>query len=206
MISINLIPDTVRLAQARRRRLIGWSVSVAAAGALLAVAFGYDALERAKAARLHTENDQLQAELESMRAGLRDVIVQVEQGRIRLDRADALRSKRAWSAMFATIGRCMPVGCWLTSIATDPPKPSQGSTRAGRTRAGHTPQDGKVNVVIDAPRMLRILGYAAGAAEPHAFVAGLKQTEVFADVFLVHSRSEPVLDGTYFQFEIVCEW
>ena len=61
-------------------------------------------------------------------------------------------------------------------------------------------------VTIEAPRKLRIAGYAPVAAHPYDIVSSLKETDVFASVALERSEREPVLDGSYFRFELVCEW
>jgi hypothetical protein len=61
-------------------------------------------------------------------------------------------------------------------------------------------------VTIDAPRKMRLAGYATDAAEPHRFVANLKDTAIFSHIALERSQREPKLDGYYFFFELVCEW
>lgn len=205
MVGVNLIPKAVQLAQARRRHMNRWGVSILAAAALLAVPSTIDWLQRAEATELRTRNANLQIELAAAGTRLRAQTAQANETLLQLERARALRSKRAWSAMFAMIGRCMPAGCWLTSVATDPATPPAASRGATASRKG-ADEGNPQTIVIEAPRKLRVAGYATDVAEPHGFVANLKDTGVFTDVVLEHSRREPALDGYYFRFELVCEW
>lgn len=206
MVSVNLIPEAVRLAQARRHRLTRWGISIVVAVVVLAAPLCIDWFRRAQAVALRTQHDQLQIQLATIRTELRALTTQANQASVQLERADALRSKRAWSAMFAMIGRCMPAGCWLTSIATDPATPARGGDRHVALRRRDSTQDEPSTVVIEAPRALRIAGYATNVAEPHEFVTNLKEAGVFTGVVLEHSRREPALDGSYFRFELACEW
>lgn len=206
MISVNLIPDTIQAAQKQRRHLRWWGMLILAASVVLVVPLGIDWYQSARAAELHAQDEQLQSVLATTRAELRAQMAQANTTLLHLERAKALRSKRAWSAMFALISRCMPAGCWLTSFATDPPGPSLGAvgtiTMAGRETDG----EARTTVTIEAPRKLRLSGYATDAAEPHEFVANLKSTGAFSHVLLEGSRREPELDGYYSRFELVCEW
>ena len=67
-------------------------------------------------------------------------------------------------------------------------------------------QDSKRAITIDAPRRLKIAGYAPDSARPYLFVENLKRTDAFEAVRLDSSQREPVLDGSYYHFELVCEW
>jgi Tfp pilus assembly protein PilN len=205
MVGVNLIPVSVRLSQVRRRHVRRWAVSVAVGVALVGVSLGMDWLRRAEAAGLCADNERLQSELEAIRADLKSVSAQAAETLLRIERAKALRSKRAWSGMIAMIASCMPPQSWLTSIATDPATPPAGTGRSqdrGKTEA----EKGQQAVTIDAPRRLRISGYAPDAADPHEFVTKLKATELFTVVALEQSQREPVSDGWYIRFELVCEW
>ena len=230
MVSINLIPETVQRARALRSRINRWAVSVLAAGAVMAIPLCLEWYRRAEADELRMRSEQLQTQLASVRADLQTLNAQANQALVRLERAKALRSKRAWSAMFAMIGRAMPSGCWLTSVATDPATPKQGvvhrsSAPRARATGGHpalalgarisgavstrSPADGSAPsapLVIDAPRELKIAGYATDAAEPHQFITNLKAAGVFSRVALERTHREPALGGSYFRFELVCEW
>lgn len=122
----NLIPMPLRIARGRRRRLKAWGLAVMAALLLLSTPIVFDQYLRVEASRLGTQNEKLAGVLTGLRQQLATLTVEADRSLLQLERAKALRSKRAWSAMFATIARSMPEGCWLTSIATDPSSPSGG--------------------------------------------------------------------------------
>jgi Tfp pilus assembly protein PilN len=208
MVGVNLIPEPIQFAQARRRHVWRWGAAVAAAAVALAVPLGMDWYQRARADDLRAEHVELEGQLATIRAELRTLTTQFQQASIQLERANALRAKRAWSEMLAMIGRCMPAGCWLTSIATDPAIPAKTGDGPPRQtpRKADSAAPQSPTVVIEAPRMLRLAGYAADAAEPYEFVARLKETGVFSNVVAGQSRSEPALNGTYFRFDLTCEW
>jgi Tfp pilus assembly protein PilN len=206
MVSVNLIPSNVRLAQACRYRVKRWGVSIVAGLAVLAVPASIDWLQHARAAELHQERDRLNLEVAAVKTELRTLTAQVQEASVQLERANALRSKRAWSAMLATIEHCMPRGCWVTSIATDPAVPGPAASSAPPARRADSTSERSQPVVIDAPRRLKITGYAADIAEPQEFIASLKDTGAFSRVLLGRTDREPVLDGTYFRFELSCEW
>ena len=207
MVGVNLIPENVRLAQERRRRLKGWGIAILLAVAILALPLTVDWVQRVQAAELRTQHDQLQNELQTVRTELRALTSQANQALMQLERAHALRSKRAWSAMFALIEKGMPEGAWLVSMATDPATPPSGDGHKTEIRDRDTGTDEQpAIVVIEAPRRLRMAGFAVDAAQPHEFVSSLKESKVFTNVSLEHLRRERVLDGSYFRFELICEW
>lgn len=216
----NLIPMPLRIARGRRRRLKAWGLAVMAALLLLSTPIVFDQYLRVEASRLGTQNEKLAGVLTGLRQQLATLTVEADRSLLQLERAKALRSKRAWSAMFATIARSMPEGCWLTSIATDPSSPSGGArprprgTATGMTnrQAGFTSSDESVTK-IEAPQRLKIVGYASDASEPYQFVTSLKKTNVFRDVVLETSRRERVQNrqagsasAWYFRFDLACEW
>jgi Tfp pilus assembly protein PilN len=159
-----------------------------------------------------------------LRASLRQLTSEVQDASLHLERARALRSKRAWSSLLATIGGALPERCWLTSMATDPASPAPGmrtidaKARGGQpgTTSASANAEQKV-VLIDGPRALRISGYASDASDPLAFVTHLKETGLFRTVHLESFRSEPTpgvlaTRGTargvdaIFRFDVLCEW
>ena len=207
MVSVNLIPKGVQLAQTRRRHLSRWTIAVAVAGVVLTVPLTLGWVRRAEAAHLRAQADQHQARLAQSRNDLETVTTELDRVLSQLERALALRSKRPWSPLLALIGGRMPKGCWLTSIGTDPATPSAGARRSGRPDSKRAkPATPTSTLIIEAPRKLRIAGYATDAAEPHEFVIGLKDTGIFSNVVLENLRREPALDGFYFRFELLCEW
>ncbi len=206
MISVNLIPWSLRVAQRRRLHIQRWAAAALIAGAMLCVPAMFDRVRQAEASELGLSNQRLQAQLVGLRRDVRSISAKAEQIQLQIERAETLRSKRSWSALISLIGQCMPDGSWSTSIATDPPTAPQGKSRSS-SRPGHKGDSGaSTTVVIEAPRRLRISGYASDAAEPLAFVTNLKSAGVFRDVSLESSRRGPVLDGSYFRFSVVCDW
>ncbi len=207
MVGINLIPEPVQLAQLRRWRLKWWATAILVSLMVLALPLGLDWLKQAEAARLHLEDEHLRVQLAGIRSQLRSVSAGADEAFLQLERADALRSKRCWSGMLAMIGRRMPSGCWLTSITTDPATPQGAAPPQRRAKSRpSTPEEPPAVVVIDAPRKLNISGYATTAGEPHTFVTRLKDMGIFTNVELQRVAREPVLDDSYFRFELYCEW
>jgi len=173
---------------------------------LLAVPMAMDWYQSVHAAELSLDHERLQQRLTATRLGLRAQTTSANRLLQQLNRAKALRAKRAWSGMISLVGTCMPQGCWLTSIATDPGAPTGAASKSRRSNDGDKEQDGGTTVTIEAPRKMRLAGYATDAAEPHRFVANLKDTEIFSRIALERSQREAKLDGYYFLFELVCEW
>ena len=206
MTDINLIPMPLRITRGRRRRLKAWGLSVMAALLLLFLPVVFDQYLRVEASRLAAQNNELEGTLTGLRQQLATLTTEADRSLIQLQRAQALRSKRAWSAMFTIIGENMPEGCWLISIATDPSSPSGGVGQRSRSTArGKTQSDGPVTK-IEAPQRLKIVGYASNASEPHQFVTRLKTAGIFRNVSLEASRRERVQDAWVFRFDLVCEW
>ena len=219
----NLIPERVQLAQAQRRHLKRWSVALVGCAALIAVPLGMEWVGRSRLAELRVRNAQRQADLVSARTELRSVTTAADEAFLHLQRAKALRSKRAWSGMLTLMANCLPTECWLVSLATDPEVPPtaeamghpvQKTPTAPRrgTPGQETEKERDKVVTIEAPRKLRITGFAPDAAQPLAFVTRLKETQAFRQVTLERSLREPGQavaprsGESYFRFELVCEW
>ena len=207
MVVINLIPLAVQLAQKRRGRLRSWAAAMLLSVAALAVAGGLEAYRHLHAGELRTQSEQLSGQLEAARGELRALTLEVEQASCHLERAAALRSKRAWSGLLALIGSCIPDPCWLESIGTDPATPAAGKAPQARVRRpGISPRTEASALRVDAPRRLRLVGYAPDAADPYVFVTNLKQAGVFADVRLGRSERQEIPEGSFFRFQLICEW
>jgi Tfp pilus assembly protein PilN len=207
MISVNLIPQEQQLRQARRGRIKFWMMVVTVAVALTVVPVIMDELKKDEMDRFQKRYDTVLTQWNDRRTELGSIAEQVEEARVRYERSSLLQSKRNWSGLIALTAKCLPDGCWLTSLTTDPAVPGPPPPPVSRP----VPVDGKkpeppAPLVIDAPRKLRMTGYASAAAEPHAFVAQLKATSVFSRVVLENSVSESVLNGSYFRFDLLCEW
>ena len=206
MIGVNLIPWSVQVAQRRRLHIQRWAAAALIAGALLCVPAMFDRVRQAEASELGLHNQRLQVQLADLRRDVRSISARAEQAQLQIKRAEALRSKRSWSALIALIGQCTSDGSWLTSIATDPPTAPHGGSRTSARPGSNEKSGGSTSIVIEAPRRLRISGYATDAVEPLTFVTNLKSAGVFRDVILESTRREPVLDGSYFRFSVVCDW
>lgn len=206
MISINLIPRDVRQRQAQRRRLGRWA-SVAIVGLLLlGVSAGFGFSRRGTADELRAIDADLQVKVTRARTNLQTITAELMSAQNNLEHATALRTKRAWSGMIALIARSMPEDCWLTSIATDPERPPAGKRKTKKTASKKSIGKKPEVVVIDAPRRLKIIGYAQEASQPNEFVDRLNHSGVFRLVELGQSQREPVLDGSYYRFQLYCEW
>ena len=204
---VNLIPRRVQFAQLRRTRLRRWGIAVGVSAAAVLVASGIDGLQRAKAAQLQQRQAQLGHQLSAVRDSLRSLVGETQELTHRLERANALRDKRSWSALFELLGACLPADCWLSAVSTDPANPAD---RGSATPAGAVPPNPVAPtsgvLTLDAPRRLRVVAYSPDAAQPHAFVSALKDSGVFANVQLERTQREALFDGFYFRFELLCEW
>ena len=206
MITVNLIPKRVQDAQVRRRHIKGWTLINLVAGVSLAVPVCIDRVQQAKAQELQSQRTLQTRELTSMRQQLVVVERQAEYASLQLQRSDALRSKRAWSGMLALIGSAMPPQCWLTRMATDPDTPRRGPSRPAPALKHATVGKASPQVMVEAPRKLKLIGRATDASDPLAFVTNLKETGVFHRVSLEGASREHGGRESHFRFEIVCEW
>jgi Tfp pilus assembly protein PilN len=213
MITINLIPKSIQIAQAYRRRAKQWVVAIAVAVVIAAVPAVAHWRQHGDIDELRLSSDRLQTEVAAARAELKAVSSQANELVLRSERANALRGKRSWSSMLALIANCLPKECWLTSLATDPAVPSAApparkappAAPAVAPRAAAQPEQPAV-VTIDAPRKLRIHGHSGDATQPLAFVARLKESHVFRDVSLERTHRAGEDPAAPFKFEVLCEW
>ncbi len=206
MVILNLIPADVQIAMAKRRHLRWWAVSCSVAASLVLGALAVDWARQATMNDLNAQSLRLQSQLADVRTELEAVTADSNQVMLRVERANALRAKRAWSGLVALIGSCMPQGCWLSLLSTDPERPA-GEAHRNVSNRGHTgKQEAQTAITIDSPRKFKIAGYAPQAAQPIVFVTNLKRAGVFSAVSLASSQTEPVLDGSYYRFELLCEW
>jgi hypothetical protein len=75
-----------------------------ASASLLAVPLAMDWYEGVRAAELAVENERLQQRLTATRLELREQTTNANKLLQRLNRAKALRAKRAWSGMIGVVG------------------------------------------------------------------------------------------------------
>ncbi len=208
---VNLIPVPLQIERSRKRRMRQWSivVGIALVGAAVPVTLQWLRLRRVE--ELRATHNKIQSDLAASRTELKSLSTEANELFLRLERAKALRSKRNWSGMFALLGKALPEGCWLSSLATDPdnPPPQQAVAKVLPPNAAvpATPTTGKPTpVFIEAPRRLRIVGQSMEASGPLAFVLQLKDAGVFRDVVLERSQREISDAQTTFRFEVVCTW
>lgn len=202
---MNLIPDSVRQTRTSRRHLKRWGVACLAALVVVAFPLGVDWYRNARAAELGAQARQLAGQLSAARKEVEEATTAAREVFLQLERANALRAKRSWSGMLAMLGACMPTECWISSFATDPATPSVGehSSPTGKPKNGDEPEE---VVTIEAPRKLKLVGYALDATQPLMFVRRLKSTGVFDRVTLERSLRETGEGGARFRFELTCEW
>jgi len=205
MVTVNLIPEGVQLAQTRRRHVARWLAAGIVSLSLVGLAFAMEWLNRAEARDLRAQHTQLQVEAKQADAKLQTLSTQVNDVQLRVERARALRGKRAWSGVVALIAQALPESCWLTSVATNPVQPRGAQSPGSSGKRKLAKSEGQA-VAMDVPRKLEIVGYAPEASLPYEFVSALKSAEAFSRVTLVRSQVEAVLDGFHYRFELVCEW
>lgn len=221
-IGINLVPSSVQIVHQRNRWIRFWCVAACLAFIVLGGALGYDWLETRRMSEMAVRLSQAQQEVEKLRGEVRTLAATAGQLQQRLERADALRAKRAWSGLLALIAEKLPPDCRLQSIATDPAKPpvdsiviapamqpapggqSLSGVATATTPAAQPPP--ARTVLLDAPRKLRLVGFAGDPARPVAFVSSLKESGAFTHVNLERAQWEPARKDAHFRFELVCEW
>jgi Tfp pilus assembly protein PilN len=213
-VGINLIPAPLRLHEARRRRTTRWGLTVLIAATLSALAIGATLNRQATAAELRAQQRALEANLHATRTRLSEATETCHRLNAEMQRADALRSKRCWSGLMGLFARCLPGEIWLTSLATEPPLPVQGSgfrvqgSPASPLVGGALPGGQAAEpVTLSAPTSLNLRGYALDHDALYAFISALKQSGAFSRVELLgKAGAEPIMRGTAVRFELTCGW
>lgn len=208
MIGINLIPRNQTIARMKQRRIRRWSIACAAALFVVAMPVGLEWYRKVRANELEARFGELHGERETLRAELAEIGAASREIYLQIERAKALRSKRSWSGMLQLLEMTMPEGCWLIDLATDPASPSGQPSRRSNpvVSAGAIAEKDNATIVIEAPRAVRLAGFATEVTDPLAFVSNLKDTGVFVHVDLERLVRELVGKRYYFRFEIVCTW
>lgn len=207
MTTINLIPDALVRTVDRRRRTRQWTTLVAVAVGLLMIPVTAESWRQAQAAELRGENRKLAAQVMALREEVQSLSLESEDVFLQTERANALRAKRAWSAMLNLLAQALPPRSWLTTVETDPPVPPPTAPPiVDRAPKDATTPTGPQTITIEAPRRLRITGYAIDASDPLLFVTALNRTGVFQRVSLEKSQRERVEQDSFFRFELACEW
>jgi hypothetical protein len=207
---INLIPAEVHRAAVRRSRLLCWAAIVALSGVLAAIPYSLSIVRENRFSKLREEVDSIDVQATNARNQLRLATGLAQQLYTDLERSRALRSKRAWSGMFALIASCLPPDCWLHSVATDPESPGASAGRPTVVLASSGPRAAAEPVIIEAPRKLLLVGYSTSDSQPLVFVSNLRESNVFTQVALQKAMRAPfekdASEAILHQFEIVCEW
>ena len=209
---INFIPARIQFAQARKEHLRAWAIGIAVVLLLDAVPVVMHWSAHHEAATRREQAAKLEDQLQDLRKDVQTTTTAAHEASLQLERANALRAKRSWSAMLGLVARSMPASCWLNTLATDPDAPSASASaqpsspapNAGPNAIAVKPLARKV-VAVEAPRKLRLIGYAINATDPLTFVTRLREQKAFDRIALERTMRGPGPDDP-FQFEIVCEW
>lgn len=204
---LNMIPKAILDRYARRRRLGTWGAALALSLSVLAIPVTLNWTRQVQARHLRREQAELSEARSHVLAEWATMRGEVTETEAQVMRAEALRSKRAWSSLLGLVADSVPERAWLTAVATNPAQPVSAATkRTPRPRASGEPDEATQSITVQAPRALELQGFAPTATDPIQFVQSLKQRGVFQDVRLTRS-SLTELDGkAYFRFDIVCEW
>ncbi len=207
----NLIPLPVQRAQARRRALRRWSAGLCLCAVAVGMALGVGHRQQGRIGALSKRLEQLRANVTHVRAELQQTTAEVVEIKSRLDRARAIRRKRAWTGLLETVASVLPATCWLSSFATVPERPNARAVRVEPRRpavgaaAPEKVQQAKT-VTLDAPRELKLSGFALDAAEPQRIVARLKKTGLFRQVTLEDVERGRGRMEDVFRFSVRCTW
>ena len=208
MIAVNLIPETVAHARRRRRRCRAWSLALLLAAGVCAVPVSVELSRHRRVQSLRDERQRVQADMEKTRDDLNRIGLEIQSLQAQKARADALRTKRPWTALFALLSRSLPDEMWLMSAATDPAAPPRGHhDRTAQTdQPEHGDHDEPEVVILEAPRRLVLDGYAIDYLSLLRFMSDLNRAEVFQTVSLTRAVDEPAFNATAVRFKIFCEW
>jgi len=210
VIAVNLIPTAELVAWSRRRHLYRWAVALVVAVASGILPFVMGMTRSARISHARGQSVSLNMNLAEKRKQIARVSADIYKVQQEIDSADALRSKRCWSQLIAIISRSMPEDVWLTSLATNPTKPTE-SRRHIRTVMQSLPS-ANANVkqqdktTIDSPTALVLKGYSLSYESVQTYVGRLKATGVFDDVLLQGLEKDRPLGEDAFRFELVCDW
>jgi Tfp pilus assembly protein PilN len=205
MIGVNLIPSSVLTARQRSRRIRRWAAVILVIAIASATPVLYQVRQHVRIASMQEGKQQQEARLASTRAELVNVNRSLAELNRRIERTNALRTKRSWTGLLALIVECMPQEIWLTSLSTDAPT----AGRKARSRPQEAPEsetDETKVVVMAGARRLDLDGYATELEHLYDFITRLKASGVFAKVELVKADAEPTFRTKAVHFELTCGW
>jgi len=194
------MPAAVLRRRVLERRVRVWGVVCGLAAAAGVVPVGLDVRQQSVVRGEERKEAGLADEVVGARERLSAVVQRTEALRQQLARADALRAKNPWASLLTTVGRALPEEVWLSALATSPAAP----TGDGVVNIGPAP--GQQTVVIDAPKRLRLDGYALDHSHLYQMMSALNNLKVFGRVELAQADTEPMLRGQAVRFELECEW
>lgn len=199
---VNLLPQSYRKAQARRRRIrIGATLAAVVLGAELIVgmvlytrgARTREFLNAAAAARTSTE-----AVTEKIKGPTAEAALLNQQLRL----ARKLRTTHRWSRLLTVFGQAASTRVVLTAISTDPPRWSpnlSADEMAVTTVKAKQPSQGPL-------AGLSVHGRAADYEDLTDFISNLQAMEAFASLNLKQARRDKYLDRDVISFELQCRW
>ena len=202
MIGVNLIPLATREAHQRARRIRRWIVVGAVVAALAALPVLWQVRQHARVAELIQLKQARAAQVAAVRAELDQANQSLAELNERIERANALRTKRSWAGLLALTVGCMPDEVWLTSVATE------AATAAARQRRPAATGDkaDPVVVVLNGARRVSLAGFALDHTHLYEFMARLNASAAFDRVQLLKAGKEPVLWSQAVRFELICTW
>lgn len=206
-ISVNLLPQSVRLSQHRRRLLVRWAAVWSLALCALIVPYSLDQNEQTRTDRVRGQQEQLRREIADLKHEVQAAASQADRVLRQLRRAKAMLAKRRWTGVFSLIAGAMPDQCWLEAVSTDPvtPPPTASATRIAQLVNSADAVEKDVTL-IDSPRRIRISGFSIDASRPHQMVSRLKQSGSFDHCALEGVEREAVGGEEFFRFDLTCEW
>lgn len=205
MTGVNLIPCDILAAHLRRRRIRLWIGVGAAVAAVASMPAIWQISRRARQAELSDRKAALTTEVAGLRADVTRVNQALADLNERIERADALRSKRPWAGLLALTAECMPQEVWLTGLTTD--SASGRSTKKRRTTDKAKSEKGEPEIVVlEGASRLTIDGFALEHQHVYDFMARLKGSNAFSSVQMVKGDKEPVLWSEAVRFRLICSW
>jgi Tfp pilus assembly protein PilN len=204
----NFIPSDVLASRRLQSHLRRWLTIVAVSTGVAAIPFVLNELSRVESEELRDRERQLASQVAQTQKELTAAQAEAVLLAGRIERARALRTKRAWSSMLSMIGACLPPEAWLTSLATDPAAPGTSMAATIRpvgVKKGEAAPPAET-VKIDAPTRLVLTGFAREHSHLYTFMTNLKTTGVFKEVKLDRSARELQGENAAIAFTLTCDW
>lgn len=199
-VRVNLLPASVRLRTAERRRRRFWTLLGAALVVCAGAGWGAARSLSSEARTLRTRTARVQLQIRDEERRIQTLLTQLEQVRQRAGLLACARASDSWSARLAELAAALPEQAVLSRLqVTSPavasttatpaaaPGGAKGGTAGGATRAPTAP------VVAGGPQAsarVQLDGYATDHAALARFLQRLEDAGGYRDVRLVRSTSE----------------